>query len=749
MKFGIITVFAALIATAYSAWYYFQAGKQEGFAGETIKSDRQQSLLRKGRMGFYGMTLLVSVASIYLWYLILSHQFQVDYVYRYTSLDLSFGYLISAFWAGQEGSFLFWALMIAFIGVIYLHQARNLESWAMLVVNIVQAAFLLLLIKAGPFVLQQTVPADGAGLNPLLQNPWMVVHPPVLFLGYAATTIPFAIAIAALIKRDFKGWVETAIPWTLFASVSMGAGIIIGGYWAYKVLGWGGYWGWDPVENSSLIAWLAVLALFHGLLVTRYKGGLQKTNFALAIISFVLVLYATFLTRSGVLADFSVHSFQDLGINGFLTLYQLGTLFFGLGLLYARKNDIPFVRVQLTGLTKENILVASVLIFITSAFFILLGTSSPLLTSLFGTPAQVDISFYNRVNLPIAIILSLALGLAPALTWKDESLEYIAGRLIPAAVLALVAVATGVYLGMGSGMNILFLGVIVFALISNLQVLIQKARLGWRTIIAPLSHVGVALMFAGIIISGVFESSERKLLSQDIRNSAFGYDFTFKGDYLSPDGKHGLLIEVQNGSQIHEAIPRLYVNKYFNSEMREPHVDEGFLYDMYISPLQVVNSGQEAGQNELVIAKGETKQYAGYNIAFTTFNLSDHQESGEFRVAAVLTFEKDGKTFELAPALLLKGRENINQPATLPGAENSPGGARVILAGINAEQKNIKLAFEGLGTVESKPQQIVVEISKKPFMSVIWLGTIVLTLGSMMAMRRRTLEIKPSTIHQR
>ncbi len=749
MKFGIFTIYAALIATAYSGWFYLQAGRQEGLAGENFNSDKLRGFLRKGRMGFYGMTLLVSAASIYLWYLILSHQFQVDYVYRYTSLDLGVGYLISAFWAGQEGSFLFWALMTAFVGVLYLYRSSRFEAWSMLVLTVIQASFLILLIKAGPFTLMATAPADGAGLNPLLQNPWMVIHPPILFMGYAATALPFAIAIAALIKRDFKGWVEMAIPWTLFASITMGAGIIIGGYWAYKVLGWGGYWGWDPVENSSLIAWLVVLALFHGLLVTRYRGGLQKTNFALAISGFVLVLYATFLTRSGVLADFSVHSFQDLGINGLLTLYQLAALFLGLGLLILRRNEIPYSRIQLTGITKENILAASVLIFVSSAFFILLGTSSPLITSLFGSPAQVDISFYNRVNLPIAMLLALAMGLAPVLSWVDEKAEVIAGRLILSAVTAVAGVAAAVYFGMTGSMLILFLALCLFALTSNLQNLFQKARLGWKIIVAPLAHIGVALMFLGIIVSGVFEKVERTVLTQNVPGNILGYDFTFTGDYRSEDGKHGLHIEVRDGDRKYEAIPRLYMNKYFNSEMREPHVREGLASDLYISPLRVIDDGKNNGGDELLLKKGETKQYAGYKIMFTSFNLSNHEDAGGFKVSAMLRFEKEGDTYEAAPALLIKGRENINQPAVLSWIKDETGReARVALSGINAEKKNIKLTFQGLGAGKSNPQRIAVEISTKPFMSVLWLGTIILTLATIMAMKRRSSEHKLYFMHE-
>ena len=162
------------------------------------------------------------------------------------------------------------------------------------------------------------MPSDGQGLNPLLQNPWMTIHPPIMFLGYAATAVPFAFAMAALWERRYDEWTKASMPWALVTVVTLGCAILLGGYWAYVTLGWGGYWGWDPVENSSLVPWLASAALVHGMLLQRARGRFRKLNFSLAILAYVLVVYATFLTRSGVLADFSVHSFVDLGITGWL-----------------------------------------------------------------------------------------------------------------------------------------------------------------------------------------------------------------------------------------------------------------------------------------------------------------------------------------------------------------------------------------------------------------------------------------------
>ena len=197
----------------------------------------------------------------------------------------------------------------------------------------------------------------------------------------AAATFPAAIAFAALVRKQFDQWAQIAFPWTLLTSLTLGAGIIIGGYWAYGVLGWGGYWGWDPVENSSLIVWLVVMALFHGLILGRRSGALQKTNFTLAILTLGLVLYATFLTRSGVLADFSVHSFQDLGINGYLIIGMLSVSVLGIWLLLKRRADIPKVAMNWSCVNRENALLVAMIVILASAFFVLLGTSSPILTT--------------------------------------------------------------------------------------------------------------------------------------------------------------------------------------------------------------------------------------------------------------------------------------------------------------------------------------------------------------------------------
>ena len=733
MKLGNFSIYLALFSTLVSAWYYFQSARLE-----KVNSAAQHKKTL-ARQSFYLATSLLAVASVYLWYLILTHHFQVDYVSRYTSRDLGLGYLISAFWAGQEGSFLFWTFMTAIMGLVFMRGAREYESYSMFFLNIVQAAFIILLIKASPFALLDTVPPDGAGLNPLLQNPWMVVHPPVLFLGYAATTLPFVIALAALFRHDFKGWVKMSFPWVLFASLTLGAGIIIGAFWAYEVLGWGGYWGWDPVENSSLIAWMAVLALFHGLIITRRNNALQKTNLSLAVSAFSLVLYATFLTRSGVLADFSVHSFQDLGINGYLTVYIIITLVFGFALIYKEKDHIPYTRIDFTGPTKENGLLAAMLIISASAFFILVGTSSPLLTKMVGNPSQVDISFYNQINLPIAILMALLLGFAPDLGWKGLNLKKILSRSTISLAIGLSASLTAFSFGMHNLLYLLFLAAGTFALSANLINLIDKSKRGWKHLPSPLTHLGVSLLFIGIIISGVFDQTQRVVLTKNIPGRALDYELTYQEDFQSPDGKNGIKIVIKEGNKIYHAQPRLYQNDYTRSVMREPYVKAGIFRDIYISPLQRMESGSKAKGTELVLGKGETKKLSDYDIRFDKFEMSSHEETKAFRIAALLKITYDGKSFDAAPAVAMAGKDARYFPAVIPAKETAKGQELTInLAGIDADKKQIKLVFSGLDKKEQqqKQPQILVEVSKKPFMSLLWMGTVLLTLGTFLAIKR-------------
>jgi cytochrome c-type biogenesis protein CcmF len=281
----------------------------------------------------FGMVL---IAIINLLQLFLTDQFQYSYVASYSSSDLSnewpHFYKLSALWAGQQGTFLLWLVFGLTLGFWVKSKARENEGWGMLFYILGQTFLLVLTIVSNPFEKMNFIPADGQGLNPLLQNYWMQIHPPIVFIGFAAACIPFAFAMAALATNRYDDWVRQTMPWVVFTVVTLGLGIFLGGYWAYETLGWGGYWAWDPVENASLIPWLVGIALVHGMVVEKSRGTWRRTNLFLAITLFLLIVYGTFLTRSGVLADFSVHSFVDLGYNNFLwaSIVIIGIISYGL-----------------------------------------------------------------------------------------------------------------------------------------------------------------------------------------------------------------------------------------------------------------------------------------------------------------------------------------------------------------------------------------------------------------------------------
>ena len=353
----------------------------------------------QARQAYVLMTAAVVVASGLLMYLLVTHDYRLHYVWAYSDNLLPLHYLISTFWGGQEGSFLLWILCGVLLGLPLMRYARGYESRVMVVYNLTLLSLLALLLKQDPFRFHEGLTAaagpimDGQGLNPLLQNPWMVIHPPIMFVGYASLAIPFAFAIAALWMQRYDEWTKVSLPWVLVSLATLGTAIMLGGYWAYETLGWGGYWGWDPVENASLVPWLATLALTHGMLLQRGRNRFRRLNLVLAVAAFLLVVYATFLTRSGVLADFSVHSFVDLGITSWLVFIMGFFLVLSVGMLAWRWREIPTEVGQEPFMSRTIFFVVGILLTILIGLVVLFGTSAPLISRLWGEPAQVGPDF--------------------------------------------------------------------------------------------------------------------------------------------------------------------------------------------------------------------------------------------------------------------------------------------------------------------------------------------------------------------
>jgi hypothetical protein len=318
----------------------------------------------------------VGLAALLLVLLLTQRDFRIDYVFHYSGLDLPMHYQFAAFWAGQQGSFMIWLVWGSLLGLLLQRTAGKSEPAVMGVYLLTLLGLVFILVRQSPFAMRLDAPLDGQGLNPLLQDDWMVIHPPIMFVGFALSAIPFSFAMASLWTRRFDGWAARAFPWALGGFLVLGTAILMGGYWAYKTLGWGGYWGWDPVENASFIPFLFGTVLIHGLHMERTRGRYRRANYVLATLMFMSVLYGTFLTRSGVLADFSVHSFVDLGLSGWL-VGILGTfMLLGGFLLATRLRQVPTRPNEDPVLSRGTFMVLATITLLVAALVILAGTSA-------------------------------------------------------------------------------------------------------------------------------------------------------------------------------------------------------------------------------------------------------------------------------------------------------------------------------------------------------------------------------------
>ncbi len=734
---GVVALWTATLALAASTVFYIRAAR-----GDTTAPAWSRQLYALA-------TFAVAMASVALLYLILAHDFRYHYVFSYSDRSLPLAYLVSSFWAGQEGSFLLWLLAGMLLGLPLMRAARHYEYRTMIVYNLTLIALLAILLRQSPFRLLEglppgQVPFDGQGLNPLLQNPWMTIHPPVMFVGYAATAIPFALAIAALVERRYDEWVRAALPWALVSVVTLGAAILLGGYWAYITLGWGGYWGWDPVENSSLVPWLASSALVHGMLLQRARGRFRKLNFSLAILSFVLVIYATFLTRSGVLADFSVHSFVDLGITGWLVANLTVFTLVGLVALLWRVREIPTTPGDEPLLSRTVFAILGIATLLGLAALVLVGTSAPLITRLFTEPAQVGPTFYNRVTLPIATLLAVLLGVVPYLSWRGRS-EVFRGRLIVSLVLAAATTGAAVLLGAAGLAYLSFFAASCFALFSNTLKTAEGIAAGrLRQAGGPLAHVGLGLMLAGIVTSSAFDQTEKVVLPLGESRQALAYTLTFKGPEAEPSGRQAMLVEVRrpNGST-YVARPRLFRNEKSNQLVANPHVKVFLARDVYISPIEF-DPGREARGAPVELAKGETFTRGPYAITFRGFEMrGSHADTGQVSIGANLAVTYAGATETLAPTLVSTTEGLRAQPVPLPGST----AATVALTGVNASEGRIRLTFENLAASgQAAPaMRLSVDISVKPYINLLWAGLVVLLIGGVLALVRRSNEFATAT----
>lgn len=783
----------ALVVVAFGGMLTATIAYMYGF----FKDDDRAVRIARG--GFHVGAVAVILTAGYFMNLILTHQFQYTYVWSYSSYELHPPLLISTFYVGQQGSFMLWTMYTSIIGLILMVYARkhNYEASVMGIYSAIATFLVLLAIVKSPFEhVWQTwpkdvhagfMPNDGRGLNPLLENLWIVIHPPILFLGFASTAVPFAHAFSGMLRKDYDRWTKVAVPWTLFTCAVLGFGITLGGFWAYETLGWGGFWGWDPVENSSFIPWLFAVASVHTLLVQRRTGGFKRANMVMGMLPFLLVLYSTFLTRSGVLGDTSVHSFEKPGMWVYVYLVMLIAFFVILGtaLFLFRIKEIPHVKIHYSLTSREFALFLGAASLVAVACFTLIGTSAPLITNILkGKPSAIDPSYYIKTNLPLAIFMAAMIGLGQLFWWKKTNSQTLSKTAsLPAAAAALLT-AIVILAGMRNIWMVLFFLASAFALFVNLQIAYKIARGNPKFLGASLAHIGIAVLFIGIIASTHYDKQVVLTLPRDEPANAFGYKLTYVGTSQLSLGRTAYNVVVSDGSSKFVAPLVMYSSMYEGGAIiRNPYIFSLVNYkafthpallafigrnmltrDLYLSPQSVEEEGVRKANSPRMSSNGifvplsinEPVTVGKYTFTFEGFNVAEDQ-----KVAMM-----SGEAFKLSSMILLR-RKGGHAPRTItltnkinPGGQNqagtvaTPSGDRFKVMKIHVNNKtnqtgvlldylpaknssDAAMMAKSSGWEAPGKQVLILQATIKPFINLVWGGVIIMVIGFIVTWRRR------------
>jgi cytochrome c-type biogenesis protein CcmF len=513
---------------------------------------RRHFVAEAGRRALACACFFTVLATIALTTALFAHDFSIAYVASYTSRSLSAPYTVSALWGGMQGSLLFWTLLLTVFSTVALAGAYRhrlaLAPWAGAFLSAIASFFLLLLVvPADPFARLAEVPADGSGLNPLLQSPGMLLHPPLLYTGFVGFSIPFAFAMGALASRRAEdSWFVSARRWTLFSWSALSVGIVLGGAWAYTELGWGGYWAWDPVENASFMPWLTATAFLHSVIIQEKRRMLKVWNVALIVLTYVLAVFGTFLTRSGILS--SVHTFTEGPIGKWFLPFLALMLIGGMGLLALRLDGLRSDNRLDSLMSRESAFLANNVLFVAAAFAVLWGTIYPIVAEVFtGIRLSVGPPFFNTVFSPLALgILALA-GLGPLISWRRMSpgaLGRVARLPLAAGVVGVAALAVAGVSSFGAlaafGLCIFTAASIAGEFVRGSRVHREREGLPWTAALGLtmmrnrrryggyVVHLGVVLLVVGIAGSA-FRDERRAQLEPGQSFTVGSYRLTYEG----------------------------------------------------------------------------------------------------------------------------------------------------------------------------------------------------------------------------
>jgi len=802
-QFFIVLAFGAAILSTIS--YFFAAHPNN-------KLDK--SWLWLGRIGFWLNTTSVVGIGTCLFYIISNHLFEYHYAWAHSSRSLPVYYIISSYWEGQEGSFWLWGFWQAVLGNILIWKAKSWERPVMAVIALSQvliSSFLLGIeifgtrIGSSPFILlRQAIEGpifsrpdylgyikDGNGLNPLLQNYWMVIHPPTLFLGFASMVVPFAYGIAGLWQKRYKEWVNPALSYALFAVMILGTGIIMGSFWAYESLNFGGFWAWDPVENASVIPWLTLIGAVHVLIVYKNTGHSYFTALFLTLISFILVLYASYLTRSGVLGETSVHAFTDLGMNAHLVIDVLVFLVISVGLIVLRWKDLPISKKEEETYSREFWMFVGSVFLALSCLQLVVVTSIPVWNAVFGTkvaPPNDKVTLYNIFQGAFAVVVALFMGFTQFLKYKKTeparflitSVTYLVSSLLIGGV---VVWLTGVY-----KLHIVFVLLTfasIYAVLSNIKVLIDALKGKFKLTGSAVAHIGFGLLLIGALISAgtskvVSENTTGEQYSAEFAKTTdprenimlyknqpikmAGYEVTYTGDSVALPN-HYFKVNYKkydaNGKVTEDFT--LKPNSQANRKLglvSSPDTRHYLFRDIYthvtMAPIKYddelqsqAEGGHEADADDdknydpavpHEVAIGDTIRFREGFMVLKALNREAKIENitlaaTDVAVGADLQIVAHGKVYMAEPVYLIKDNNGYDFAKKVGDV-----GLKLRLSKIIPAKGKVEITV--YQQPESQKPYIVMRAISFPYINFFWSGTIIMVIGFLMSIFRRNKELK-------
>jgi len=797
-QFFVILSFGAALLSSIS--YYF---------GTTAEEDR--SWLVIARASFWlNVVAVVGIGSC-LFYIIYNHLFEYHYAWAHSSRSLPTHYIISSFWEGQEGSFWLWMFWQALLGMVLVFKAKSWERPVMAVVMLCQAVLGSMLIGvevfgervgSSPFILLREAMrapifsdpnylgmiADGSGLNATLQNYWMVIHPPTLFLGFAAMIVPFAYAAAGLWQRRYNEWIRASIPWALFAVMVLGAGIIMGSFWAYEALNFGGFWAWDPVENASIIPWLTLIAGVHVMIAYKNSGHSYFAATLLAMVSFVLVIYASFLTRSGVLGETSVHSFTDLGLYWQLVVFIFIFLALMVYLLIARKKEMPSSKKEEDIYSREFWLFIGALVLVVACVQIIASTSIPVFNAVFGTkiaPPLDPVQHYNKWQAGFAVVIALLSAFTQFMKYKRTNSRKFYSAALASFVAALVVTGLVVYVTKVyvNFMYILLVFAATYTIVANGRILGEAIRGKWKLTGSAVSHIGFGLL----LIGGLVAAATNEVISVNSSNyiAVAGFDqvekpgdnlfltegepvqmgdyrVTYVGDSIAPPNVYYKInyekIDDETGrvTEHFQLRPFAQNNPQMGGLVGTPATKHYLTHDVYTLITAAMSTphlqGQESEQtgfeayDEPAVYEtniGDTLRYRngyivveGINRNATVQNIP--RKDDDIIVGLKLRIHAaTGESYEAEPVFLIRGGTTFDLFKDV-----DEQGLRFRFSNIMPQKDKLELMVYQKPLPEKR--WVVFKAIKFPYINFFWCGAIVMTIGFFMAIFSRS-RTKPAT----